>query len=130
MDLDDKTDGRRRSTGSILGRTKPPRLGSLDSPAALFPVDGRESDEIVLVLSEHHRVDWTQSDEAKVGLMPLAMTPTPLRKHESIWTLRGRLGSLTKHGKDEKPPSPIDEKRASPESPKSPKAGFFARFKR
>lgn len=129
MDLDDTKDTRRRSTGSILGRTEPPPVGSFEIPAGLIPVERRESDEIVLDPSEHHRVDWTQSDEARARPMPIATSPPPLRKHESRWTLRGRLGSFTKHGKDDKPPTPPDEK-ASQDSPRSPKAGFFARFKR
>ena len=130
MDLDDRMDARRRSTGSILGRTDPPPVGSFGVLAGPISVQRRESDEILLDSFEHHRVDWTQSDEASVRPMPTAVSPPPLQKHESRWTLRGRLGSFTKHGKDDKPPTPPDEKRASQASPRSPKSGFFARFKR
>ncbi|KND94481.1 hypothetical protein TOPH_00898 [Tolypocladium ophioglossoides CBS 100239] len=131
MDPEEKKDVRRRSTGSILGRTESPPVGAFEMPAGLIPAVQRcESDEVIVDPSEHHRVDWTQSDEARVWPIPIATSPPPLRKPESRWTLRGRLGSFTKHGKDDKSPTPPDEKRASQESPKSPRAGFFARFKR
>lgn len=61
-------------------------------------------------LANEHRVDWTQSDEAKkTRLSPL------LRRPVSTWTLRGRLGGKEKG-------SLID-----PDSPtlKSPKYGLF-----
>ncbi|POR32317.1 Uncharacterized protein TPAR_07480 [Tolypocladium paradoxum] len=130
VDLEGKKDVRRRSTGSILGRMEHPLVGSFEIPAGSIPVQRRESDEVAVDPSEHHRVDWTQSDEARAPPVPNATSPPPLRKPESRWTLRGRLGSRTKHSKHHKPPTSPDEKRAPQELPKSPKAGFFARFKR
>ncbi|KAM0329142.1 hypothetical protein ACHAQA_004438 [Verticillium albo-atrum] len=103
---DDAT--RRVSMGDLLGRPNPNELagGNADEP------------EVPRHDVNEHRVDWTQSDERP------KTRPTPLiRKADSIWTLRGRLGSLTKNSRDDKSPL-VDG-----ESPKSPKAGFFARFK-
>lgn len=69
-------------------------------------------------IANEHRVDWTQSDEVKkTKLSPL------LRRPVSTWTLRGRLV-----GK-EKGSFPNEVGPESPES-KSPKYGFFARFRR
>jgi hypothetical protein len=75
------------------------------------------------------RVDWTQSDESrarrKLHLAPL------LRKADSLWTLRGRIagkGSSSSSSAHEKGVGA--EEQWSPKSPKSPRAGFFAKFKR
>ncbi|PNY24079.1 Uncharacterized protein TCAP_05981 [Tolypocladium capitatum] len=123
MHPEGRKDVRRMSTGSILHSTESQPVGTFEMPVGLIP----ESDEVVVDPSEHHRVDWTQSDETSARPVPITTSPPPIRRSESRWTLKGRLG---KHGKDDKPPTPSDEKRASRESPKSPKAAFFARFKR
>ncbi|TLS25163.1 hypothetical protein PpBr36_07464 [Pyricularia pennisetigena] len=69
-------------------------------------------------IANEHRVDWTQSDEVKKNkLSPL------LRRPVSTWTLRGRLVGKEKGS---------FSNEVGPESPelKSPKYGFFARFRR
>ncbi|KAK1965312.1 hypothetical protein LY78DRAFT_102121 [Colletotrichum sublineola] len=69
-----------------------------------------------------HRVDWTQSDEIQAQPKP----KPSLRKADSIWALKNKLGAFTKHGRDENhsrdnsPPSDVL---------RSPKGGFFSRFK-
>ncbi|UNI20209.1 hypothetical protein JDV02_006319 [Purpureocillium takamizusanense] len=126
-------EARRRSTGSILGKADPQPRASCEIPSLAEHSDPRKDDDVVGGPLEHQRVDWTQSDEAQNQAIPVNMprqSPPALRKPESKWTLRGRLGSFTKHGKEDKTPSPPDEKVGSLESPKSPVAEFFARFKR
>ncbi|KAK3946089.1 hypothetical protein QBC46DRAFT_69 [Diplogelasinospora grovesii] len=95
--------------------------------------------------AHEHRVDWTQSDESKHASRPKLMLPPLLRKADSIWTLKGRLGGhkaaaaaapatiqehptedTTKSGSS--PLSPTNPK--SPKSPSSKTGGFFAKFKR
>lgn len=69
-------------------------------------------------IANKHRVDWTQSDEVKkTRLSPLLKRPV------STWTLRGRLVGKEKGS---------FSNEVGPESPelKSPKYGFFARFRR
>ncbi|KAF3355948.1 hypothetical protein VdG1_06686 [Verticillium dahliae VDG1] len=98
---------RRVSTGDLLGRPHGNEKGAADEPE-VPPHDVNE-----------HRVDWTQSDER-----PKTRSTPLLRKADSIWTLRGRLGSLSKNARDDKgTPAGVGE------SFKSPKAGFFARFR-
>ncbi|EFQ32200.1 hypothetical protein CGRA01v4_00710 [Colletotrichum graminicola] len=69
-----------------------------------------------------HRVDWTQSDE----IQPQPKPKPSLRRADSIWALKNKLGAFTKHGRDENhsretsPPSDVS---------RSPKGGFFSRFK-
>ncbi|KAK1996149.1 hypothetical protein LX36DRAFT_580989 [Colletotrichum falcatum] len=69
-----------------------------------------------------HRVDWTQSDE----IQPQPKPKPSLRKADSIWALKNKLGVFAKHGRDENhsrdnsPPSDVL---------RSPKGGFFSRFK-
>lgn len=117
---------RRKSTGSILSKPEQPRPVSgifspdfslLEKHSTLGQFDGS---------ADAHRVDWTQSDEIANGIKS-----APLRKIESRWTLRGRLGSLSKQSKDERavptaPPMPMEKITLS----MSPKSGFFSRFKR
>lgn len=89
---------------------------TVESNAAIPPHDPNE-----------HRVDWTQSDEPTGG-----KSKSKLRKPESIWTLRGRLGSLTKHGREEKTIMshiPEDSLNVGGASLKSPKSSFFARLR-
>ncbi|KAJ6439622.1 glutamate synthase [Purpureocillium lavendulum] len=126
-------EARRRSTGSFLGKAEPALGPPCEVTSLLEHIEARQSDDVVGGPLEHQRVDWTQSDEARSRPIPVTSPPQPpptLRKPDSKWTLRGRLGSFTKHSKDDKPPSSPDEKVGPLESPKSPVAGFFARFKR
>ncbi|KAM4060028.1 hypothetical protein HRG_002354 [Hirsutella rhossiliensis] len=123
---------RRRSTGNILGKPDASPKGPFIMPVSPAAAERRGSGD-ALDPSEHHPVDWTQSDETWAQPTVLVASPQPLRKPESKWDLRGRLGSLTRHGRGEKTPSPPQERRVSQDSPKSPKSptgGLFARFKR
>ena len=87
-----------------------------------------------------HRVDWTQRDE-EVNIQvdarqkALSRTGSPkLKKIDSIWTLRRRLGSFGQHNHQDKDKDKDREKVAqssiSPSSLKSPTSVFFAKFKR
>ncbi|KZL80697.1 hypothetical protein CI238_09037 [Colletotrichum incanum] len=69
-----------------------------------------------------HRVDWTQSDEIQHQSKP----KPSLRKADSIWALKNKLGAFTKHSREEN-----HSRENSPPSDtlRSPKNGFFARFK-
>ncbi|PNP52944.1 hypothetical protein THARTR1_06459 [Trichoderma harzianum] len=143
---------RRRSMGAILGMMVPVvdaepaerSMSSLDNQSDTVPVNPDE-----------HRVDWTQSDEAAMLLQqrqqqqqqPSQQQPPQqppqqpqkstaghgvLRKAESKWALRTKLGSFSKKG--DKLSSPTEEKDAESftETHKSPTktGGLFARFKR
>ncbi|KAM7212250.1 hypothetical protein V8F06_012358 [Rhypophila decipiens] len=113
------------------------------------------------VLPHQHRVDWSQSDEA-AGRRPKLLLSPLLKKADSLWGLRGRLGSKSSpsssssgaggaSGAGAQPPlGGIDENEtggggASCEqieavsapaalpavtTPKSPKGGFFSKFRR
>lgn len=88
-----------------------------------------------------HRVDWTQHDET-IDFHGEAKVRSPkLKKADSIWTLRGRLGSLGRHHyekeKDGRSEDMISIKKSRSDgdtltacSVKSPRNGFFSRFKR
>ncbi|KAK0706455.1 hypothetical protein B0T26DRAFT_755956 [Lasiosphaeria miniovina] len=54
--------------------------------------------------AHEHRVDWTQSDEGSKTRPKLLLTPL-LRKADSLWGMRGRLGSGSGKGGPQ-PPSP------------------------
>ncbi|KAK2591419.1 hypothetical protein QQS21_010883 [Conoideocrella luteorostrata] len=121
-------EARRMSTGSILGRTEAPTVDPFEMTIAFLSPEKPE----VIGDPNEHRVDWTQSDEVTASRFNshLAETHHELRKPESKWTLRGRLGSFGRHGKDDKLPSPPDEAVLHDSSPKSPISGFLSRFKR
>lgn len=133
---DSSKEARRRSTGSMLGKMAP----ATQEPAPMHPgialSDTQSSCDHCEVAADpnEHRVDWTQSDEAANLAKPTS--PPQLRKPESKWTLRGRLGGFNKHAKDDKvnkpvPLSGLNELEAAAELSRSPKiGGFFARFKR
>lgn len=141
---------RRRSMGALIGMMMPAdaetaerSMSSLDNQSDTVPVNPDE-----------HRVDWTQSDEAAILLQQRQQQSPPpqqpqsqpqqqpqksaaghgvLRKAESKWALRTKLGSFSKKG--DKLSSPTEEKDTEPltETPKSPTTktgGLFARFKR
>ncbi|KAL7926637.1 hypothetical protein ACQKWADRAFT_145399 [Trichoderma austrokoningii] len=130
---------RRRSVGAILGMMissdPDPARASLSS--AENQSDANHSDVVVSINADEHRVDWTQSDEAAIPaqqpVQASATSQNTLRKSESRWALRTKLGHFGK--KSDKLASPTEERdEESPvESPKSPLAkagGLFARFKR
>ncbi|EFY88328.1 hypothetical protein MAC_05669 [Metarhizium acridum CQMa 102] len=127
-DRDQVKDSRRRSTGSILGRNDAPPIDIFELAGALFS----PTKPVATGAPGEHRVDWTQSDEVKA--MKAINTPQQsqpkLRKLESRWILRGRLGSFGRHSKDDKPLFPTDEKSPHNLSSKSPISVFFSRFKR
>jgi len=121
--------GRRSSTGDLgerIARDEAQRC----SVVLLEPADPEEEGEEEAIdprTADEHRVDWTQSDEPKYKPKDLS------RPKMSIWALRGRLGglSLTKHSREDKT-SVMEDQSETPESPasfKSPKTGFFSRFK-
>ncbi|KAB5582493.1 hypothetical protein GE09DRAFT_1211136 [Coniochaeta sp. 2T2.1] len=114
-----QNNNRRNSTGDILA--SPPTAETTNRLSLILP--GRTSLADVLesptpplapMSADEHRVDWTQSDEAQAQRAaaaaelaaaavpqpvpqqrqhkPLLLTPL-LRKADSIWTFRGRLGS-------------------------------------
>ncbi|KAK4075013.1 uncharacterized protein Triagg1_4677 [Trichoderma aggressivum f. europaeum] len=131
---------RRRSMGAILGMMMPADA----EPAERSMSSSDNQSDTVPVNPDEHRVDWTQSDEATVLLQQRQQQPPSqqqppqqpqkgvLRKAESKWALRTRLGSFSKKG--DKLSSPTEEKDAESftETPKSPTktGGLFARFKR
>jgi hypothetical protein len=116
---------KRLSTGSVsLARD------SLDLPSLASPMERQESRDagelIGLAIAGDHRVDWTQSDET-----PSRLGSPQLRKSESKWAFRSRLGSFQKAKEGTlSPPNEDVLSDDSLQSPKSPKAGFFSRFKR
>ncbi|KAG5952358.1 hypothetical protein E4U53_001040 [Claviceps sorghi] len=122
-------DARRMSTGSMLGRSEPRPVEAFDPAAAgLSP----EKPELV-GHQKQQRVDWTQSDETIIAnpvVQPVHHTRSELRKAESKWKLRGRLGSLGRHNKEYKLPTPPEELGTLDAPPKSPITGFLSRFKR
>ena len=72
------------------------------------------------------RGNWTQNDGSKGQTDGSAQSP--LRKPDSKWNLKGRLGGFQRSkGTIETPPEMVN---SPPETLKSPKSGFFARFKR
>ncbi|KAK3186111.1 hypothetical protein K4F52_005101 [Lecanicillium sp. MT-2017a] len=129
---------RRKSTGSFLGKSDPVRH-SAEYPPIMTILEKQPTYDHCEVIGnpDEHRVDWSQSDEANRHSRPESPV---VRKQDSRWPLRVRLGSFNKHAKDEKATLPasgadengvaVVESPTSPKSPKSPKSGFFARFKR
>lgn len=144
----DAEQNRRNSTGDLFDRP------GGDTRLSMVLVVGHASLADVLedatpppdpAAADEHRVDWTQSDERPAAAAAprthsaplLAQRHKPLlspllRKADSKWTLRGRLGSggrgsaaAAAQEKGESPASPT-----SPRSPTKEKSGFFAKFKR
>jgi hypothetical protein len=134
---------RRNSTGDILAKAEDTRrsmvLVERTSLADVLEASTPPPDPDPATADEH-RVDWTQSDEqeasaaaaaAAAAASPPAQRHKPLlspllRKADSIWTLRGRLGSGSKGSAS----MAAQEKSDVPPVPESPKAGFFSKFKR
>ena len=108
---------------------------STDAPAASAHLERQDSCDGAAMTGSSwgHRVDWTQSDEQQ---MPeKGPEPTQLRKSDSRWTLRGRLGSRGKTKDAAMSPadegqSPPDSLAKSPKSLRTSRSSFFGRFKR
>ncbi|KAG6090684.1 hypothetical protein E4U15_000036 [Claviceps sp. LM218 group G6] len=126
---DESRDARRMSTGTMLGRSEPRPVEPFEMATVLL---SPEKSEIVYQPSKN-RVDWTQSDEstkANAAVQP-AFTRLELRKTDSKWKLRGRLGSFGRHSKEDKLLTPPPEESvATDTSARSPIIGFFSLFKR
>jgi hypothetical protein len=140
---------RRNSTGDILARAEDSRLSMvLVERTELADVleDATPPPDPDPAAADEHRVDWTQSDELAAAAAAAAAaaeataintTDVPaqrhkpllsplLRKADSIWTLRGRLGSGSRAAAAQEK----GDMAQIPESPRSPRGGFFAKFKR
>ncbi|KAG6042244.1 hypothetical protein E4U41_002587 [Claviceps citrina] len=125
---DESRNARRMSTGSMLGRSEPHAAESFELAAVFLSADRPE----IVGNPNDHRVDWTQSDErtgANIVVKP-APTQPELRKTESKWKLKGRLGNFGRHNKEDKLLTPPEELLAVGGPPKSPIAGFLSRFRR
>lgn len=107
---------RRNSTSDVLDKED-----KIHDFSAIDDLEELEESDILnpMIPHEHFRVDWTQSDEMRHrGLIsPL------LKRADSIWTLRGRLGSKAREDKD----TTVHEREHTvpPEALKSPKSGFL-----
>lgn len=140
---------RRNSTGSAIGNDDGPTSSSSEAPRRIVEELCASVDRCELVATaEEHRVDWTQRDEADAAALAKTQTqtsstpaaaaaPPPLNKTESRWKIRGRIGSFGKvAGKDDRTAESQNAAEvAEGENPhqhplKSPKSGFFSRFKR
>lgn len=103
-----------------------------------LPIDEISSEETLAIdpaTAHEHRVDWTQSDEIHEKPKTAAMKKPLLRKADSLWTLKGKIGNLSKNGhtRDEKMGAmreKHDEGFTSPSPPKFLRLGFLSRFKR
>ncbi len=113
---------RRNSTGNLPERKEVNRH-SLNAELLMETVleDGAPPEDPDPLQAHEHRVDWTQSDETK-HRPRLLLTPL-LRKADSIWTMRGRLGSKGSQDTVQSPPE------GTP-TLKSPKSSFFTKFRR
>ncbi|RYP12141.1 hypothetical protein DL767_011477 [Monosporascus sp. MG133] len=109
------------SSNFSMRRTAPDYSTDEDSAHEVFIPD--------MTTANEHRVDWTQSDEVHETRKP---TRGPLlHRVESIWTLRGKLGNLIRHQKEERPAMIHEEDKSSSSTlPKSNRRGFLGRFKR
>ncbi|KJZ71121.1 hypothetical protein HIM_09475 [Hirsutella minnesotensis 3608] len=124
VDLD-----RRRSTGGILSKLEIPPQDIWSLPASPVPPIKRHGGDICDP-SEHRPVDWSQSDELCNHTAPSTATRPGLKKAESRWALRDRLGSLVKLGKEESIPSPTQKRADLQDASKSLRSSLFARFRR
>lgn len=93
---------RRKSTGSMLGKPEG-RIHTVNVRNDFgFDKQATVDHAELATTTESHRVDWTQSDESA---FEHRRTSLSLRKPDSRWTIRGRLGSFTKNAKDDKTPA-------------------------
>lgn len=148
---------RRRSLGAILGMMTLADAEPADmSRSSVENQSAANHSDILPVHPDEHRVDWTQRDEALILQheqhqhqhqqqqqnpqfqfpQPHVQRATPghnvLRKAESKWALRTKLGSFSKKGDKLSSPTEEKDKESPVGSPKSPTkaGGLFARFKR
>lgn len=126
---DAEYDLKRSSMGAKLFA---PVLNELPPTALhLDRVDSRDNGGTCGLMAEReNRVDWTQSDECPKS--PEHAAPSLLRKVDSKWNLKGRFAKSRKSSEPRHLTSPAEESASEdlPMSPKSPKHGFFSRFKR
>ncbi|KAI1139554.1 hypothetical protein F5Y05DRAFT_411743 [Hypoxylon sp. FL0543] len=102
-----------------------------------LPADEMASEETLAVdpaTAHEHRVDWTQSDEIHEKPKTTAKIPL-LRKADSLWTLKGKIGGLAKNGQHHhEKTGAMREKHeqglASHSTPKFLRMGFLTKFKR
>ncbi|KAF7562714.1 hypothetical protein G7046_g1416 [Stylonectria norvegica] len=93
------------------------RRGSENAPTSRRPS--------VVAMGERRSVDWSQSDE------PVKHSAVGAAKADSKWSLRGRLGSVSKQGRDTREVLLLSDEEADPPVlSKSPKNSFMSRFKR
>ncbi|XXG97734.1 hypothetical protein Hte_004043 [Hypoxylon texense] len=127
---------RRKNSFGNIPEDEALRVRPATAAVADSPINELASEETLVVdpaAANEHRVDWTQSDETYEKPRSAVKNPL-LRKADSIWTLKGRLGNLTKNGggqtRGEKR-FPVREKHMEPPSPpKSHKLSFFAKLRR
>jgi len=137
-----ETHGRTRSENHVdddhAGAKRTALLRSktaLDTPgSSVLHLERQESCDPV-ELARGRRSDWTQNDGSKGQTGDSAQSP--LRKADSKWNLKGRLGGFQRSKEPaETPPEMVNSPPETLKSPKSfkslksPKSGFFARFKR
>ncbi|KAI0381524.1 hypothetical protein F5Y04DRAFT_280603 [Hypomontagnella monticulosa] len=107
-------------------------VATLDPPVA--EIASEETLVVDPMVVREHRVDWTQSDEPYSRPKTAVKIPL-LKKADSLWTLKGKLGHLSKnsYGMDEKIGA-IREKHddglTSPSKKGFSRLGFLARFRR
>lgn len=163
--LPEQNKNRRNSTGNTeLFDRVPGGIGEhnrksviLMDPLLDVDEDSTSNDEYPQgrAIPHEHRVDWSQSDESK--RQPKLLLSPLLKKADSLWGLRGRLGSKasmssssgggvggagTLKGIEENESGGSQEQIATASAvsapsalptattPKSPKGGFFAKFRR
>jgi hypothetical protein len=134
FDYENRKEARRVSMGDMLMNQDANRRGSFGANSSGYALEKTGTaggiGGIGVSTIYEHRIDWTQSDETKAKHKP-RIGPF-LRKADSIWALRGKLSNFTKHERDDQsiPQTGSDDTATSIDTIKSPKVGFFSRFKR
>lgn len=121
-------DPRRNSTGDVLRKTEHSTSALVDPTVDLIDEMTPGEEPLERQIPPEPKVDWTQSDEIAQRHKPL-LSPL-LRKADSIWTLRGRLGSKGSSSHEKGGGGGCSNPQNMPETLKSPRSGFFAKFKR
>ncbi|RYP10410.1 hypothetical protein DL765_008106 [Monosporascus sp. GIB2] len=135
MDGDSAAEGRmntRQSRHTICVKPSSSNFSMRRTALEEYSTDEDSAHEIFipdLATANEHRVDWTQSDEVHETRK---QTRGPmLHRVESIWTLRGKLGNLIRHQKEETPAMIHEEDTSSSSTlPKSNRRAFLGIFKR
>ncbi|KAI0181977.1 hypothetical protein GGR52DRAFT_63095 [Hypoxylon sp. FL1284] len=127
----------RHSVVGLAAATKPPTSSRRKDSFGNIPEDDSPGDELaseetLVADPAEHRVDWTQSDEPYAKPRPVR-NPL-LRKADSIWTLKRRLGK-SGHARDDKRfPAPREKHVDGPvvplSQPKTHRLAFFAKLRR